>query len=130
MMALDTNVLVRYIVQDDKEQAHKASALIELLSSDNQAFISCIVLCEVNWVLRSAYKISKQECAAVLKRILSVSVFDVERLACCMKALRRYEKENADFSDYLIYEIAKDEGYDSVVTFDRNAQKSDGFVNP
>jgi len=78
MMALDTNVLVRYIVQDDKEQAHKASALIERLSSDNQAFISCIVLCEVNWVLRSAYKISKQESAAVLKRILSVSVFDVE----------------------------------------------------
>jgi predicted nucleic-acid-binding protein len=130
MIALDTSVLVRYIVQDDKEQAHKASALIERLSSDHQAFISCIVLCEVNWVLKSAYKIPKQECVAVLRRILSVSAFDIERLACCMKALRRYEKEHADFSDYLIYEIAKDEGYDSVITFDRTAQNSDGFAQP
>jgi predicted nucleic-acid-binding protein len=127
MIALDTNVIVRYIVQDDKEQARKASAVIEALSSERQAFISCIVLCEVNWVLKTAYNTSKEECVTVLKRILSVSAFDVERMVCCMKALRRYEKESADFSDYLIYEIAKEEGYEAVVTFDRNAQKSDGF---
>jgi predicted nucleic-acid-binding protein len=127
MIALDTNVLVRYIVQDDKKQAKQASKIIEALSSDNPAFISCIVLCEVNWVLKTAYKISKQECVSVLKRILSVSVFDIERMACCAKALQRYEKELADFSDYLIHEIAKQEGYETVITFDKNAHKSQGF---
>ena len=51
MYALDTNILVRYIVQDDKEQAQKAVHAIERLTSEERGFISCIVLCEVNWVL-------------------------------------------------------------------------------
>jgi predicted nucleic-acid-binding protein len=75
MIALDTNVLVRYIVQDDREQAHQASALIEALSSDKKAFISCIVLCEVNWVLRTAYKTPKEQCVVVLKHILYLCQF-------------------------------------------------------
>jgi predicted nucleic-acid-binding protein len=66
----------------------------------------------------------------VLRHILSISAFDVERMACCIKALQRYEKEQADFSDYLIYEIAKQEGYTAIVTFDKNAQKSEGFSKP
>jgi predicted nucleic-acid-binding protein len=130
MYALDTNVLVRYIVQDNKEQAQKAADAIERLTSEERGFISCIVLCEVNWVLRTAYKIPKEERLKTLKRIISVASFDIERIECCTKALKHYEKGQADFSDYLIQEIAKHQGYDIVLTFDAKAQKDSGFQQP
>ena len=130
MYALDTNVLVRYIVQDDQEQAQKAANAIERFTSEDRAFISCIVLCEVNWVLRTAYKLPKEECLTTLRKIVSVASFDVERIECCTKALKRHEKGLADFSDYLIQEIARYEGYDTVLTFDAKAQKDVGFQQP
>ncbi len=130
MYALDTNVLVRYIVQDNKEQAQQAAAAIERLTSEGPAFISCVVLCEVHWVLKTAYKIAKEERLATLKKLLSVAVFAIERLECCTKALKHYEKGQADFSDYLIQEIAKAEEYDTVLTFDAKAQKDLGFQQP
>ena len=130
MIALDTNVLVRYIVQDDKTQARQASKVIEGLTPDRPAFISCIVLCEINWVLRTAYKIAKSECVETIKNILSVAVFDIERLEPCLAALRQYEAGQADFSDYLIQNIAKQEGYDTVLTFDKKALKYTQFQSP
>ena len=130
MIALDTNVLVRYIVQDDKPQAKKATQAIEALTADDPAFISCIVLCEINWVLKSAYKISKEDCIGALRSILSVAVFDVERFDVCSKALTLYEAGAADFSDYVIQQIARQEGYNTVLSFDKQAQKSAGFRSP
>ena len=53
--AIDTNVLTRYIVEDNPEQAQKATEVIEQLTTEKQGFISCIVLCELNWVLKTAY---------------------------------------------------------------------------
>lgn len=97
MIALDTNVLVRYIVQDNREQAQKADSVIERLTSEERAFISCIVLCEVNWVLSTTYKISRVERLKTLKKIISVASFDIERIDCCTHALKRYEHGQADF---------------------------------
>jgi predicted nucleic-acid-binding protein len=125
--ALDTNVLVRYLVQDDEEQASKASAVIEALTPDNPAFIACIVLCEIHWVLKGAYKVRKEESVSILKRILSVAAFDIEHLAACLSAVRRYEQGKADFSDYVIQEIAARKGYSVTVTFDQRAAQEDGF---
>ena len=127
MFALDTNVLVRYIVQDDKAQAAKATKVIERLSAESPAFVSCVVLCEVNWVLKSAYKSPKQERLNVLQNFLSVPVFDIEQLESCVRALKCYRDGKADFSDYLIQDIGRVHGYDTLLTFDKNAQKSQGF---
>jgi len=130
MYALDTNVLIRYLVQDDKEQAEKAAYYIERLTLGVRAFISCIVLCEVNWVLKTAYKISKDARIATLKKILSIAAFDIEHTPCCAKALKHYEKGQADFSDYLIQEIARVNGYATLLTFDEKAQRNPGFQRP
>jgi len=130
MYALDTNVIVRYIIQDNIEQARKAASVIEGLTADERAFISCIVLCEVFWVLRTTYKIPREECAKTLKRIISVASFDIEHMECCAKALKNYEKGQADFSDYLLQEIARHQGYDLVLTFDAKAQREPGFQQP
>jgi len=130
MIALDTNVLVRYIVRDDKVQTRKADKIIEHLTVDVPAFISCIVLCELNWVLKTAYKIPKADCIKTLGNIFSIAVFDVERQGECLAALREYHKGAADFSDYLIQNIAAKEGYDTVITFDKKALKSPSFKSP
>lgn len=130
MFALDTNVLVRYIVQDDKAQAARATKVIERLSAESPAFVSCVVLCEVNWVLKSAYKSPKQERLNVLQNFLSVPVFDIEQLEGCVRALKCYRDGKADFSDYLIQDIGRVHGYDTLLTFDKNAQKSQGFKSP
>ena len=130
MIALDTNVLVRYIVQDDKAQTKKAAQAIEGLTVDMPAFISCIVLCELNWVLASFYKISKTDRIEALQGVLSVAVFDIERAEVCLKALKLYEAGAADFSDYVIQQVAAQEGYDTVLSFDKKALKSSGFKSP
>ncbi len=130
MYALDTNVMLRYVLEDDQEQTPLAVAAIEQLSHDNQGFISCVVLCEMSSVMTKVYKIAKNDCVAVLKKVLSVSAFDIERLNLCAKALRSYQTGKADFPDYLIQEIAEDEGYHILLTFDKNALKSHGFQKP
>ena len=130
MIALDTNVLVRYIVQDDKAQTKKATQAIEGLGVDSPAFISCIVLCELNWVLTSFYKVPKKDRIEALQGVLSVAVFDVERHGACLKALKLYDSGVADFSDYLIQQIAAQEGYNTVLSFDKKALKSSHFKSP
>ncbi len=130
MIACDTNVLVRYIVQDDKPLALKASRFIESLTSDDPGFIGTIVLCELNWVLKSAYKIPKSARLSTLENILSVSVFEIEDSDLCIKALRAYKTGKADFSDYLIREGALRAGCVSIATFDKDALKEKYFSSP
>lgn len=130
MNALDTNVIIRYLVQDDKKQAKKATKFIENLTTDNPGFISCIALCEVNWVLKTTYKISKTQRITILQNIISIANFDIEHLDSCLKALRNYKIGKADFSDYLIQSIAEFNGYNTTITFDKNALQNTGFKNP
>lgn len=132
MYALDTNVLVRYVVEDgdSPEQTERAAALMGRFTPDNPAFVSCVVLCELVWVLKSAYQCDKAERINALHRILSMNALDVENLEACQAAFQNYRFGQADFSDYLIQEIAASNGYPTVITFDRKAQKSMGFVSP
>ena len=126
MIALDTNILVRYIVQDDKAQAKKATKAIESIDTNDPAFISIIVLCELNWVLSAAYNVDKQRRIEVLEKMLSADVFKVECFSACLSALKYFKSGKADFSDYVIAQCAKQTGCDAVLTFDKNAAK-DGF---
>ena len=128
MYGLDTNILVRYIVQDDKAQSKKASFIVESFTKDNPAFITTIVLCELNWVLKSSYKVSKTDRVKILEQLLSTDVFKFEHYHCCLRALASYKKGKADFSDFLIAEISKEEGVNFVITLDRIASKENGFA--
>lgn len=127
MIGLDTNILVRYLVQDHKEQSALAAKLIEGLSSHSPGFITCIALCELNWVLKSCYKVSKTERLSILDKILSIPVFEVEHYNCCLKALHSYKEGGADYSDYLIAQIALQEGCSAVATFDKKAAEDKIF---
>jgi len=131
MIALDTNVLVRFLVKDDECQSRLATRLIKsAIEREEQLFVSDIVMCETVWVLSSAYRFSRDEILGALAELLrarAVVFSSSDRLA---RALEAYAMGNGDFADYLIREHAKAAGADTVATFDRSLLKETGFSKP
>ena len=125
MIGIDTNVLVRYIAQDDPTQSKRASRLIEHeCSAASPGFISLIVLVELVWVSESCYDASHDEVVEIVKRILSTRQLVVQNAEIAWKALRLFESGKADFADYLVERIAAAAGCSGVVTFDKAAAKT------
>lgn len=127
MIGLDTNVLVRYVVQDDPTQSPKATALVESLSEANPGFITLVALVELIWIIQGAYQASKDETIAVLEKLLRVKTFVVENAEVVFKAMHSYSNSNADFADCLIEQSAHKAGCTETVTFDSNAAKTAGI---
>ena len=128
MSGLDTNVVVRYLAQDDPKQSPIAARLMEkTLSSDEPGFISLVVLAEVIWVLVSLYSVDRAGVAEVVTGLLTIEQLRVESAELVWRAKRRYEVSKADFSDALIAECAVAAGCKRAVTFDRTAAATTGF---
>ncbi|OZI60753.1 PIN domain-containing protein [Bordetella genomosp. 11] len=127
MIGLDTNVLVRYIAQDDATQSAKATALIESLKEDSQGFVTHVVLVEVVWVLSSLYSADRGQIANVVENILRTKVLSVQSAETVWKALRVFASSKADFADCLIERVCHDAHCDYTATFDRKAAKSAGL---
>ncbi|MBI5633220.1 MAG: type II toxin-antitoxin system VapC family toxin [Nitrospirae bacterium] len=128
MKGLDTNVLVRYLVRDDQKQAQKAASLINSVSSSGEfCYINAVVLCELVWVLESAYRYSKKEIADVIDKILVTRQFEVDRKDLVIHALREYREGKGDLADYVIGRSNRASGCDSTATFDRALRGSASF---
>lgn len=129
MKGLDTNVLVRYLVRDDERQAEKASAYIrKTVSSGESCFINHIVLCEMVWVLESAYSFSKKEIADVLEKMLITKQFEIESKDIVRQAVHDYSHGSGDLADYLIGRINHFKGCDVTLTFDRVLKQGPFFI--
>lgn len=129
MKGLDTNILVRYVVQDEPVQGEKVAQFIEeAVASGETFFINNVVLCELVWVLKSAYDYSKEEIADLLEKLLQISVFDFESKDEAWWALRAYRKSKVDFSDCLISRHNQSHGCSQTVSFDKGVKGIDGFV--
>jgi predicted nucleic-acid-binding protein len=128
VIGLDTNVLVRYIMQDDPEQSAKASLLIESLDRDRPGFISTVAVVELYWVLTASYALTGQQVAQALDAILRTKQFVVERADQVTRALRLFNQGGADFADCLIGSAATAAGCDSTMTFDVKASKHAGMT--
>lgn len=123
MIGLDTNVVIRYITQDDPAQARKATALIENgLSLKEPGFITLICLVEITWVLESCYNQGKPEVLAVVHALLTTKQLVIENADIAYIALKRCLANQGDFSDALIVAIAERAGCSKVFTFDRKAK--------
>ncbi|HEY2399298.1 MAG TPA: type II toxin-antitoxin system VapC family toxin [Steroidobacteraceae bacterium] len=128
MIGLDTNVVVRYLTQDDPKQAPIATKVMEkTLNRDEPGFISLVVLAEVVWVLVSLYSVNRSGVADVVGGLLTTEQLHVESAELVWRAKRRYEASKADFSDALIAECAIAAGCKRTVTFDRTAAATSGF---
>ena len=128
MIAVDTNVLVRYITNDDEDQSTLAINLLEKYSrKEKSIFINNIVLCELVWVLSSGYKYKKAEIVKTLKLLLSSIELAFENYELAFLAVTEYENSVGDFSDILIGLINHYRGF-KTYSFDRQALKSKYFV--
>ena len=129
MTGIDTNILVRYFVQDDPEQARKATRFItNECSADDPGVINRIVLCETVWVLESAYGYPREQVALALKNILRTTQFRIEAPQAAWSSFREYQ-DGADFADAFISAVNRRLGCERTVTFDRKAGRRSGFVS-
>lgn len=128
MIGLDTNVLVRYIMQDDPKQSAKASKLIESLDSDNPGYITQVSVIELYWVLTSSYGLTGEQVTQALEAILRTKQLVVERADHVTRALRAFAGGKADFADCLIERSASEAGCTQTMTFDVGASKHAGML--
>jgi predicted nucleic-acid-binding protein len=128
MLGLDTNILVRYIVQDDPIQSPLVSRFLKLKCTERYpCYISHIVLCELVWVLESAYSYKREQVAETLKLILETSNFCIGEAESAWAALEIYRGGRADFSDLLLGETNHLHGCETTITLDKNASETGTF---
>jgi predicted nucleic-acid-binding protein len=129
MKGLDTNVLVRYLTQDDPSQSRKANAVIErALSGGERIHIDTVVLCELVWVLRAAYGYDRATVASTLARLIEAGELSIDDRDRLREANRRYAAGPGDFADQVLALRGKSAGCDTTLTFDRAHRKNDLFT--
>ena len=128
MIGLDTNVLIRYLTQDDPAQTRRANALInETLDRGDRCAIALVALCELVWVLRDAYALDRATIASTVERVLDTAEFVVDERDIAHRALSDYRRGPADFADYVIGWRNRQGGCNETATFDRALKGSDLF---
>lgn len=128
MIGLDTNVLVRYVMQDDPKQSQKASRLIESLTPEAPGFVPLVSLVEIVWVLTSCYDLTREQVGQALEALLRAKEIVLERAEQVSQALRIFGASSADFADCLIERTAAATGCDKTMTFDARAAKYAGMT--
>lgn len=123
MIGLDTNVIVRYLAQDDHNQSDAATRLIESLSRDNPGIITAIVLAETAWVMEDNYGAGRDEIVDIVQKLLQADALIVQDAEQAWQALSRYRSGAADFADYLIERTCAALGSRTTYTFDRKAAR-------
>lgn len=128
MIGLDTNVLARYLVKDDPKQAETAASAIRKAGRrDESLFVNHVVLCELVWVLESAYEYPKPEIVEILERLLLTKQLRMERKDDIWAALADYRQGRGDFSDHLLGRTNVSHGCRHTVTFDAGLKGSAAF---
>ena len=128
MIALDTNVLVRYLVNDDAEQAEAARALLEGLTSEEPGFVCREVMVELVWVLQRAYGFARARIAMVLQELAASEGIEIEAVDDVVRAAAHYQRGAVDFSDSMIVAAAGRASACPLHTFDRKAAQLDNVV--
>ena len=128
MTGIDTNVLVRYLMQDHGPQARLANRFFEeLVAAGDRCAVGVVVLCELVWVLRGAYGLDRKTVVATLERLLSIGQMELIDRDVIAAALARYRRGPGDFADYVVGESNRQAGCAATVTFDRKLQREPTF---
>lgn len=124
MIALDTNLVIRFLTRDDEAQAARVRRLIEAcVRGGESCLVSNPVLCELEWVLESVYHAGRADVAAAVRALLSTPPFVVEDAELVERALRSYSTGKGDLSDHLIGQVARSRGARTTYTFDRDLRR-------
>jgi len=122
MIGLDTNVLVRYLTQDDPDQAARATRIVEQeLTEETPGFIGLVVLVETVWVLQRLCRASAEEIQETVTDLLGSRDIVVESRDVVTRALALSRQSSCEFADAIIAASAFNAGCDKVISFDRGA---------
>lgn len=128
MPALDTNVLIRYLVQDDPKQNLEASKFVSRFADiDASLFLPTSVVLETEWVLRSVYKFSKESVIGLFVGLLEAREMSLQDEASVERAIFLYREYNVDFADCLHVAIAYTCDHLPLISFDRQATRVEGI---
>ncbi|MGB2666213.1 MAG: type II toxin-antitoxin system VapC family toxin [Candidatus Acidiferrum sp.] len=131
MIGLDTNILVRYLTQDDPIQSPKAREIIERrLSEESPGFVSIVAMVETVWVLERAYGLTPHEVVGAVERMLQTDVLVVEHEQEVFTAMVALKDGRGSFADAIIAALGTRMGCSCTLTFDRKAPKLPGFELP
>ena len=123
MIGVDTNVLVRYIAQDDPEQCKKVNELFEQASAKNKLFVSSVVVVECIWVLAGCYQLSDAQARDFIQFLLSSKKVSLERSEMFATLLDKGEIKVRRLADVVIAQIAFDAGCQEFFTFDKKLKR-------
>ncbi len=128
MIALDTNVLVRLLLEDDPDQSARALQVLEpLWEQGGRALLTDVVLAELEWVLDTAYGATRRQVLTSFSALLADDHFEMQDRSRVVEALRRYQEGSADLSDYLIGLAGSAAGANTTLTFDRALRGDTAF---
>lgn len=128
MIGLDTNILVRYLTQDDTVQSLKAAEIIEQrLTEEDPGFVSIVVMVEIVWVLDRAYGLAAHEIAAAIERLLQAEVLVVEHEQEVFPAMIALKEGQGSFADAVIAALGARANCSCTLTFDQKALRLPGF---
>ena len=131
MIGLDTNILVRYLTQDDPDQSLKATEIIERrLREENPGFVSIVAMVEIVWVLDRAYSFSAREIAAAVERMLQTDVLVVENEQEVFTAMIALKNGQGTFADAVIAALGARANCSCTLTVDQKALRLPGFELP
>lgn len=129
MIGLDTNVLVRYLAQDDADQSARATALIEQqLTAEAPGYIGIVAMIETVWVLDRAYRIDGKAIASIIERLLQTDALTIEAAQEVFLAMVTLRDGKGSFADALLALLGIRAGCRYTLTFDRKALRIPGFM--
>lgn len=124
MIGLDTNVLLRFLVQDEPTQSPKATEVIERrLTAEDPGFVSLVCVLEIVWVLGTLYKRSRAQIADHIEMILAADTLEVQNEQEVYQAVIALRNGSGSFEDALIGALGAWRGCSATLTFDQNAAK-------
>ena len=123
LIGVDTNIIVRYLTRDDEKQARLVDQLVIEARAEPKLFVNPLVLAEIDWVLRKAYKIGRAESQKACQLLLETNEFILPEKLQFDDLEQWFVYPDNDFSDVLISEINRSNGCSKTVTFDRKAAR-------
>jgi predicted nucleic-acid-binding protein len=127
VIGIDTNVLVRYVMQDDPEQTRAATRFMDALNTHRPGHISSVAMAELTWVLKTTYGATREELADAIEALLAADAIIVEHADCAHRALAALRSAGADFADAFVAAIDSNAGCAETVTFDKDAARRVGM---
>lgn len=131
MIGLDTNVLIRFLVEDDPRQAARVKQRFQTaIARRTPLYVPDIVLCETVWVLEDSYAFARGAISDTLEKLLAAGNLRFENAERAERALAAFRAGKGDFADYVIAEQAIAAGCETVLTFDKALLREPRFEAP